>query len=45
MYNMEGNKISGLIISINFKKAFDTISWQCISQKLEFFKFGFSYLR
>ena len=33
-------KIDGLIIVINFEKAFDSISWDFISKTLEIFNFG-----
>ena len=33
-------KIDGLIIVIDFEKAFDSISWDFISKTLEIFNFG-----
>ena len=39
MHFTEQNNIPGLIMLIDFEKAFDTISWQFISQVLDFFLF------
>ena len=34
------NKIKGLIVLIDFEKAFDSIDWEFISKTLKFFNFG-----
>ena len=33
------NNIPGLILAIDFEKAFDSVSWKCIYKALSFFKF------
>ena len=38
----EVNQIPGLLILIDFEKAFDSISWNFIFQTLDLFNFGFS---
>ena len=34
--------LPGLLLSINFEKAFDTISWKFIMKVLDYFNFGSS---
>ena len=34
------NKLKGLIVLIDFEKAFDSIDWEFISKTLKFFNFG-----
>lgn len=38
----EFNDIPGLMMLIDFEKAFDTVSWDFIFQTLTFFNFGVS---
>lgn len=42
MQYTEQNQIPGLLMLIDFEKAFDTISWKFIYQTLDFFNFGAS---
>lgn len=42
MQYTEQNQIPGLLMLIDFEKAFDTISWKFIYQTLDFFNFGIS---
>lgn len=43
MYYTEQNDIPGLLMLIDFEKAFDTISWSFISKALDLFNFGPSF--
>ena len=45
MQYTEENDIPGLLFIIDFKKAFDSVSWKFISEVLRFFQFGDSILR
>lgn len=40
MHFTEYNDIPGLLMLIDFEKAFDSISWNFIYKALEFFNFG-----
>lgn len=40
MNYMEENNIPGLLLIIDFEKAFDTISWEFIKKVFDFFNFG-----
>ena len=40
MNYVEEENIPGLLLVVNFEKAFDSISWNFIGEVLEFFKFG-----
>ena len=40
----EGRNISGLLLFIDFEKAFDTLEWPCISKTLQHFGFRSSLL-
>ena len=37
-------KKGGILVSLDFKKAFDTLEWQFIKKILELFNFGENYL-
>ena len=39
------NDIPGLLILIDFEKAFDSVSWEFIFKVLEFYNFGDSFKR
>lgn len=43
MYYTEQYNIPGLLMLIDFEKAFDTISWSFISKTLDIFNFGPSF--
>lgn len=40
MHYTETNDIPGILLLIDFEKAFDSISWSFIEQVLDFFNFG-----
>ena len=40
MQYTEENNIPGVLLMIDFEKAFDTVSWKFIHKCLEFFNFG-----
>jgi hypothetical protein len=42
---MEEQDIPGILLLIDFEKAFDSISWMFIESVLDFFYFGFSIKR
>ena len=42
LHYTEENDIPGILLLIDFEKAFDTISWIFIEQVLDFFNFGYS---
>ena len=42
---VEDENLSGVILSIDFEKAFDTISWQFLMKCLHFFNFGPSFIQ
>ena len=43
--NLDLNNLPGLILTIDFQKAFDTLSWSFINDCLNFFQFGQSLIR
>ena len=40
----EKENIPGLLLLVDFEKAFDTVSWSCIEQTLKYFNFGESII-
>ena len=42
MNYVEEENIPGLLLVVDFEKAFDSISWDFIGEVLDFFKFGAS---
>ena len=40
LFETKNQNIPGLLLSIDFEKAFDTVSWKFISNTLEYFNFG-----
>ena len=43
MHYTKENKIDGLLVSIDFEKAFDSLSWNFLYKTLGIFKFGESF--
>jgi hypothetical protein len=44
LYFTEEQDIPGILLLIDFKKAFNSISWMFIESVLDFFNFGFSLI-
>ena len=40
MHYAEEKDISGILLIIDFEKAFDSVSWKFMDKVLEYFKFG-----
>ena len=40
LFETNQQNMSGLLISIDFQQAFDTISWKFINKTLDYFNFG-----
>ena len=40
LFETKNQDIPGMILSIHFEKAFDTVSWKFIKKVLEYFNFG-----
>ena len=45
IFEVRNQDIPGLILSIDFEKAFDTISWKFIGKHLKYFNFGPSIIK
>ena len=45
MFYAENNNIPGLLLSIDYQKAFDSVSWKFIEKALRFFNFGNDIVR
>ena len=43
MHHLDENEMPGLLLLVDFQKAFDSISWKYIYKCLEFFNFGPKY--
>lgn len=43
LFETKEQEIPGLLLSIDFQQAFDSVSWKFISKTLDFFNFGPSY--
>ena len=40
MEQIEKKNIPGILVSVDFRKAFDSLEWSCIHSTLHFFNFG-----
>ena len=40
LFETKNQNIQGVLLSIDFEKAFDTVSWKFISKTLDYFNFG-----
>ena len=40
LFETKQQNIPGLFLSVDFEKAFDTVSWKLISKTLDYFNFG-----
>ena len=40
LFETRKQNIPGLLLSVDFEKAFDTVSWKCIQKTLTYFNFG-----
>ena len=45
LFETKNRNLQGLILSIDFKKAFDTISWKFIEKTLKYYNFGDSIIK
>ena len=44
LFATRNDNIPGMILSIDFEKAFDTVSWKFINNVLKYFNFGPSFI-
>ena len=40
LFETKQQNIPGLLLSIDFQQAFDSVSWKCILKTLDYFNFG-----
>ena len=40
LFETKNQELPGLLLSVDFEKAFDTVSWKCIESVLKYFNFG-----
>ena len=40
LFETKQQQIPGLLLSLDFQQAFDSISWKCIHKVLDYFNFG-----
>ena len=45
MHITESNNLTGLLMLIDFEKAFDSISWKFIYKTLQFFQYNRDFIR
>ena len=44
LFEIKNQELPGLILSVDFEKAFDTVSWEFIEKVLKYFNFGSSFI-
>ena len=45
LFETKSQNLPGLILSVDFEKAFDTVSWKFIEKVLDYFNFGPSWIK